>query len=374
MRRAHVAPRFTWSKIRKMLFLPALLAIPFAILVSGGNDPECDDVSAWTVFTKISLTQSVPGSTEAIEWVGLFDQKTLDVSIDIKTHGSKERMAGTVALVGGQVMITKGLTLRPGYEIDALDAPVLSMRLVMILLKRAFPKGPDTIKGTLDIDRTDKIGIKYATPSASGYIPAPWHLKGKVTRLPNGSLGFNLSLTIPSEQPDKQKGSSTINMQGEFAVLGRTVFLDTDSLDGWNTYGIGPQESKQGGRTVLDYGARPQKAKRYKTIGEVRALITEQNSPGVKDATKDFTGFWKTKCDNPFGLQVKHHGNEGKYSIVFCGPGGCGDPSTSRLTFITGDKAFEVVNENELIQIGQSGDRETYHRCTKDTNPILKYR
>jgi len=374
MGRAHVAPRHTWSKIARMLFLPALLAISFTILASCGNDSECDDVSAWTVFTRVTLRQSAPDSTESIEWVGSFDQKTFDVSIDVRSHGSKEPMAGTIALVGGQVMMTKGLTLRPGYEIDALDAPVLSTRLVMILLKRAFPKGPDSIIGTMNIDRTDKVGIKYATPSASGYIPAPWHLKGKVSKLPNGTLAFNLDLTIPSEQPSKQKSSPIINMQGELGVLGRPVFLDTDSLDGWKTYGLGPQETKQGGSTVLDYGARLQQAKRYGTVGEVRALIAEENSPGVKDATKDFTGFWKTKCDDPFGLQVKHFGNEGKYSIVFCGPGGCGDPSDSRLTFITGDKSYEVVSESELIQIGRSGERETYHRCTKDTNPVLKYR
>jgi hypothetical protein len=59
---------------------------------------------------------------------------------------------------------------------------------------------------------------------------------------------------------------------------------------------------------------------------------------------------------------------------VFCGPGGCGSPSQSRPTFITGDERFEVTSESELVQIGRPGERETYLRCTKDTNPVLKYR
>ena len=283
-------------------------------------------------------------------------------------------MAGNIGLVGGQVMLSKGLTLEPGYEIDALDAPVLSMRLVMIVLKRVFPKGPDQVVGPTEVDHTEWVGIKYATPSASGYIPAPWHVKGEVSRRADGTLPFELALSFPTQAQDKQSGSLTLNMKGELGVLGRPVFRDTDSLEGWTTYGLGLQQTTQEGGTLLDYGAGPQEATRYRTIGDVRAFIAAENDPGVRDATKEFTGFWKKKCDEPFGLEIKHYGDEGKSSIVFCGPGGCGDPSESRLTFITGDKRYEVVSEGELIQIARSGDRETYYRCTKDTNPVLKYR
>ncbi len=350
------------------------MATPISVSASCDKDPECDDVSAWAVFTRVALRQSVSGSDKAIEWLGSFDHETLDVSIDIATHGAKEPMAGTVGLVGGQVMLTRGLSLQPGREIDALDAPVLSMRLVMILLKRAFPKGPGEIVGPTDVDQAGRVGIKYATPSASGYIPAPWHVKGKVSRLADGTLPFELALSFPLQRQDKQRGSLTINMKGELAMLGRPVFRDTDSLEGWTTYGLGPQQTKQGSSTILDYGAKPQEATRYRTIGDVRAFIAAENHPGVRDATKDFTGFWKKKCDEPFGLQIKPYGDEGKYSIVFCGPGGCGDPSESRPTFITGDKRYEVVSEAELIEIARSGDRETYYRCTKDTNPVLNRR
>jgi hypothetical protein len=365
---------FTAFRFLGVLCVAALFAAPISAFASCAQDPECDDVSAWAVFTRIALRQSVSGSDEAIEWLGFFDHKALDVSIDIAAHGTKEPMAGTVGLVGGHVMLTKGLKLQPGYEIDALDAPVLSMRLVMILLKRAFPKGPEQIVGPTNVDETGRVGIKYATPSASGYIAAPWHLKGNASRLADGTLRFDLALSFPMQQRDKQTGSITINMKGELAVLGRPVFRDTDSLEGWTTYGLGPQQTKQGSSTILDYGAKPQEDMRYRTIADIRAFIAAENHPGVRDATKDFTGFWKKKCEEPFGLQIKHHGDEGKYSIVFCGPGGCGDPSQSRLTFITGDKRYEVVSEGELMEIGRSGDREIYYRCTKDTNPVLKYR
>lgn len=352
----------------------ALLATPLAVSASCDKDPECDDITAWGVFTRVALKQSVSGSQEAVEWVGSYDHRSLDISIDIATQGTTEPMAGTIGLVGGQVMLTKGLKLKPGYEIDALDGPVLSMRLLFILLQRVFPKGPGSIVGTTDVDHRDQVGIKYATPSASGDIAAPWHVKGKVSRLPDSQVRFDLALSFPLQRQDKEPSSLTVHMKGELGVLDRPVFRDTDSLEGWITYGLGPQETKQGNSTQLDYGAKPQEATRYRTIGDVRAYVAAENHPGVRDATKDFTGFWKQKCDEPFGLQIKHYGDEGKYSIVFCGPGGCGDPRDSRLTFITGDKRYEVVSESELIEIRRSGERPTYYRCTKETNPVLRYR
>jgi hypothetical protein len=68
-----------------------------------------------------------------------------------------------------------------------------------------------------------------------------------------------------------------------------------------------------------------------------------------------------------------HFGSDGKYSAVFCGPGGCGDLSRSHMTFITGDKEhYEVVSDSELNSINLDGSKTTYHRCTRDTHPNLK--
>lgn len=367
------AVRFASLHFARALSIVALLAAPLSASASCDKDPECDDVTGWAVFTRIALKQSVSGSQESVEWVGSFDHKSLDISIDVATQAAKEPMVGTIGLVGGQVMLTKGLKLQPGYEIDALDGPVLSMRLLFVLLQRVFPTGPSSIVGTTNVDHTDRVGIKYATPSASGYIPAPWQVKGKVTRLADGKVPFELALSFQVQRQDKERSSLTLRMKGELGVLDRPVFRDTDSLEGWTTYGLGPQETKQGSSTISDYGAKPQEATRYRTIGDVRAFVAAENHPGVRDVTKDFTGFWKQKCDEPFGLQIKHFGDEGKYSIVFCGPGGCGDPRQSRLTFITGDKRYNVVSESEIIEIRRSGEGETYYRCTKDTNPVLRY-
>jgi hypothetical protein len=337
------------------------------------KDPECDDVMVWSRFTAFTLDLSEADSPPFASWQAQFDHKQNDIVIDLDVKTGKGRMKGAVAMVGGRVMLSKGLTLEPGYEIDALDGPVLSMKVVMILLGRIYPGGPDSISGEKRIDHRGKVGIKYATQSASGYIAAPWRVTGKVAKDAKGGLAYDLSLTSPREPGDKRGGTYTMRMQGVMSVLGRPVFLDSTPLDGWTTYGVGPRTEKKGGTTTMDYGATPDTSPRFKAVGDIRAYIAEEDNPGVRDSTKDFTGFWKTKCEQAFGLQIMHYGPDGKYSIVFCGPGGCGDPAEGRLTFITGDKSFEVVSEDELIQIGRSGDRDRNVRCTKDPHPVLKY-
>ncbi|MDD3815381.1 MAG: hypothetical protein PHZ02_12145 [Desulfocapsaceae bacterium] len=360
-------------RIISILIISAFLLFPVATWAGHDKDPECGDPTAWARFTSVVLKQSSLGSTDSAVWKASFDHQTNDILIETDISNSGTSNKGFIAMVGGRIMLSKGIKLDPGYEIDSLDAPVLSIKLLMIVLSRVFPNGPTEVVGSIAIDKNDKTGIKYATPSASGYIPAPWLVKGNIAKASENNLTFDLALTFPIEQRNKNDQKYTLLMAGEFSMLNHAVFLDSQSLNGWTTYGLGPRQIKQPKSTILDYGATPSMEETYKTIGDIRALIAAENHPGYRDTTKDFTGFWKEKCDQAFGLQIMHYGNEGKYSVVFCGPGGCGEPSESRLTFITEDKHWEVINEDKLIQIGRSGDRDTYIRCTKETNPVLKY-
>jgi hypothetical protein len=93
-----------------------------------------------------------------------------------------------------------------------------------------------------------------------------------------------------------------------------------------------------------------------------------------RNDAKNFTGFWEENCDNAFGFQIMPYGQDGKDSVVFCGPGGCGIPGKGEpITFIANDPNYVVVSESE-IRIRRSSSWETYHRCTTNTHPILKYK
>lgn len=367
----------TWDKWLSACTQPlsaalACLAVVMSAQAACGKNPECDAPTGWSDFTAVALEAAYGAPSHAAKWRGEFDHKTMDLAIHVDVKGPDGAVKGIAAMVGGRVMVTKGMDLPAGYEIDVLDAPVLSMRLAMIVLGRVFPEGPAAVRGKRRIDRTDKVGIQFATPSAGGYIPAPWKAKGTAEKLRSGAVAFDITLTFPAGK-EASAGTQAARLKGTFSMLGRPVFSDGDSLEGWKTYGVGPQVQKIGGNTILDYGAKPDAGPRFRTVGDVRAYIAEQDHPGTRDRTKDFTGFWKEKCEEAFGLQIKPFGDDGKYSVVFCGPGGCGDPADSRKTFITGDRRYEVVSEDEIVEIDRSGERERYVRCTRETNPVLKY-
>ena len=312
-----------------------------------GQDPECDEVKDWARFTSITLEISEPGKPALASWKGRFDYVTNDIEVDVNMKpDNAPAMKGMIAMVGGRVMLTQGLQLERGYEIDALDGPVLSMSLVERLLTRAFPRGPDSIATSNKVDRTDKAGIKYATASAQGYVPAPWHLVGTVSKNAGGAVVYDLVLSVTPEA--RGRAAKEIRMVGELAMLKEPVLPATMSVADWTTYGLGPP--------------------RFTTVADVRAYIADEYGPGNPDTTKDFTGDWKGKCDDDFGLKIIHYGDEGKYAVLFCGPGGCDDPARERLTYITGDKAYEVVSADELLQGRVKKIR--YIRCSKDPGEI----
>ena len=349
-----------------------VLALVPAAFADCGKDPECDMPGPWNKFTAVAMTSSQVGEPGTMSWKGTFDYESGDFLLDLDTQVPRLALKGAVGMIEGRIMLSKGLKLERGLEIDAVDGPVLSFRLATILLGRVFPAGPGSLPAKSGISHVGKTGIKFATASASGYVAPGWKLEGEVGKRGDGSVPFDLELTMRIDPQDEKK-TMRLKMVGVFSNRSGPVFDDRMPLDGWIVYGVGPQSEKRGDSTVLDYGAKPRSDPAMRTVADIRRFIAAENHPGTPDATKDFTGFWKKKCENAFGLQVKR-GADGMYSIVFCGPGGCGDAADARRTYITGDRRFEVVSEDELVEISREGDKERIYRCTRETNPVLKYK
>jgi hypothetical protein len=81
------------------------------------------------------------------------------------------------------------------------------------------------------------------------------------------------------------------------------------------------------------------------------------------DPAYPLTGFWKESCSTTFGLLVEPASAPGKYSVSFCGPGGCFTPGSYRPdTPIAGDSAYRVIDANHLEVQGQDGFSK-YIRC-----------
>lgn len=358
--------------------LALVLCLALGSLCNAGEDEACGDPcgkpTQWNDFNVIELKMTVPNTPGYGNWTSQSDKETYDIQVDVETSDGKETKKGKIMMVGGRVMATKGPITDPGYEIDALDSAILEQMLVIRLLGAAMPSGPAEI-GNQQIDFTNQnTGIKFATPSASGFIAPPWNVKGEVRVLSGDVVEYSLKLTSGIKaKPSEQGGEFSAKFVGKLSKQATAKISDETSLDGWNLYGVGVQTRKEGNATAYDYGAAPATIT-YKTVADIRKKLAEDDYPGEPDPSKNFTGFWKEKCEEPFGLQIMLYGTDGKYSIIFCGPGGCGKQGENgRNTFITKDKNYQVISENE-IKIRRSDGWDTYYKCTKETNPVLKYK
>lgn len=73
-------------------------------------------------------------------------------------------------------------------------------------------------------------------------------------------------------------------------------------------------------------------------------------------------GLWKSSCTDDFGLAIARAG-DGKYSVSFCGPGGCFKPGTYRPdTPIYDDSNYKVIDTDTLKVKGLDG-YSAYKRC-----------
>jgi hypothetical protein len=254
-----------------------------------------------------------------------------------------------------------------------MAAPVLQLQVVFKLLDRVLPNGPSSVQSAQKIDHTDsKTAIKIATLSAGGAIQPPWHVVGEVNPAEAGAIQYQLTLTSRTKDGKAEANTeSAVTLTGTLSSSKNARIDDALNLESWKLFGVGVQSRKQQNSTYYDYTAAPATTN-YKTVSDVRKTLAEQDYPGEPDPSRNFTGFWKTDCDNAFGLQIMREGSAGKYSVVFCGPGGCGD-STGRKTFITKDSHYQVNSEDEL-KVASGEGWETYHRCTIDTHPVLKYK
>lgn len=101
-------------------------------------------------------------------------------------------------------------------------------------------------------------------------------------------------------------------------------------------------------------------------------LACSNRTDSVKSTPPDFTGFWKWRCSDAWGVQIKKQtGN--LFSVSFCGPGGCFEPGKwMPNTPIVGDPQYRPITSN-ILEIQRGGGWETLTRCTTNTNPVLDY-
>jgi hypothetical protein len=334
------------------------------------NKGPCVEPTAWnTAFDTFDIEVSRDKSGDYAHWRIEASSTTHDTTITVEQATAGKPLRGTLAMIGGKVLITNGLELEPGHEIDAVDGPFLYVLLAGRLLGRAFPDGPESLADSQRINLTElHDGLQVATPSASADFRAPWTVAGTATKDRSGPVRFDLHFTF-AMPTGADSPNFTLHLTGTFEHgAGDPGLRDDMPLQDWKVYGVGPTSRKQGNATILDYGATADHQS-YATVGEVRASLTQQSSPGARDVAHDFSGFWKESCEHNFGLRIKPIEPLGMYSVAFCGPGGC--DAHGQETFISGDRRYEVVSQDEIKQRDASG-WSIYRKCSADPNATPK--
>src|SRR5208282_221692 len=102
------------------------------------------------------------------------------------------------------------------------------------------------------------------------------------------------------------------------------------------------------------------------------ALACSNRTASAKSEPVDFTGFWKWRCSDAWGVQIKKQTGD-LFSVSFCGPGGCAEPGTwMPNTPIAGDSKYRVITPTTL-EMRHGDGWDTLIKCTTDTNPVLDY-
>lgn len=256
-----------------------------AILVVGAGaasveSTDCDDESficakgsPWYQATEATIRISSAGSSDYEQWRFMFpDAHSLSLDLDTKVQGRSE--TGKILLLSGRVMLTKGFSPAKGYEIDALDLPILNYQLVVTLLSQAFPSGPDKFAGKHTVDLAEqKRGIRIATTSAEGRYPSPWGLKGEMERRSVETIGFSFTFSYVAGA-----AQHSVLINGEWKKTGTSPRLDPSmSLEGWGFYTLGGISIKRKGATIFDYGAQSQPTS-IRTLGELQESIRKQKA------------------------------------------------------------------------------------------------
>lgn len=174
-----------------------------------------------------------------------------------------EPVAGAIMVLGGKIMITKGLELELGGETDSLDAPALVQQLTLKLLQHAFPQGRGQVLGVENFRMTRQhLYLTAATSRASAEFSPPWTVTGTID---NGNFDW-VDFELDFEAPDVDYRAQ---FSGRWEELPDPIhFPDTMIIEDWRVWPLVPQPDPpplHPGWTARDM--------RIVTLGDLRRIL-----------------------------------------------------------------------------------------------------
>jgi hypothetical protein len=243
--------------------LAILVLVPAAALAGAPLAPAS---AAWAP-NDIHVAQSEPGrpgsASTHFEVAANGDAR---IAVDLRDDGT--HTTGTILLIGGRWILTRGFTSKAGKEIEALDVAALNSQLVIVLLTAVLPGGRPAPGPPQQVRFAEKVKpIRIATASTSSEYHAPWTVTGSVT-VPEAEApaSYQLSFTY-----SEQGVARTLDFAGSVADAKSPLDLpDSMKVAGWKIKRLSttPQSSSSGTQTGEGALHAPPKVA---TLGELRA-------------------------------------------------------------------------------------------------------
>lgn len=240
-------------------------------LVTAAVTAEC--AGHWASGNRFLLRGTSAGKSTRVEWRYEFaENRDLQLGVGAASPGSAK--SGAIFLIDDRAMLTTGLTLTSGREIDTLGVPVLSLQLVIDLLDRAFPAGPSALHGRQPLDEADNaIPLNVAAHGAKGFVPAPWRVTGAAERLSDTRIAFDLTLAFKPMLEDAEP--QRIHFSGFWEKRPAPPALsDATKIEGWAVHRITRMGDAASGLGIGDLRAAPV-AGSYSTLGALRRRIAD---------------------------------------------------------------------------------------------------
>ena len=191
-----------------------------------------------------------------------------DARIGVELHDDGAHTTGTILLIAGRWMLSRGFAAKAGQEIAALDAAALNSQLVIVLLTAVLPGGRPAPGPAQQVRLAEKVKpIRIATASTSAEYHAPWTVTGSVT-VPevDAPASYQLSFTYSQEGVAR-----TLNFAGSVADAKSPVDLpDSMKVEGWKIRRLSTMPQSSAAGTESGDGAHPALPK-VATLGELRA-------------------------------------------------------------------------------------------------------
>ncbi|MGB6362175.1 MAG: hypothetical protein WBG64_05850, partial [Thermoanaerobaculia bacterium] len=166
---------------------PASTALLLLVACSGGGKIE-GEARKWLDGNRVQIGVESDGAPTG-DW-----DFTIHSEGDVYIRGrsaAPQDVDTHLVLLDDRYFLYMGGELERGYEIDALDAPVLMLQLAFNLLARIYPGGPQSVPRTDSFRRIGMRSIELSTAAASAYFPPPWTVTG--TAEANGIITFELT-------------------------------------------------------------------------------------------------------------------------------------------------------------------------------------